>query len=246
MLERGHSALAIDDGSKALVCFGFPNGPTYDYNDWFKCDIFECSSPENCSTTPTFSSLHPHYAGGLGSHMGEPVTVGTSSRAESPEDPLVDSREQYKIAEKLTEDGWIRIENHPVGSDGHSFLTLPSGKLLLLGGVVRVEGYDRDLQDEIYELDLHEYWNVVGKLQEFIYGGSSMLVDNSIFLFPGQCPDGSCPIQRLDLVDEAIDSVDIIGNHTFEPEGWGASYFPQLFYTEQLDACVAPSDVEEI
>ena len=43
--------------------------------------------------------------------MGEPVSVGTSSREQSLEDPLVDLREQYKIAEKLTEDGWIRIEN---------------------------------------------------------------------------------------------------------------------------------------
>ncbi|CAG5078732.1 Oidioi.mRNA.OKI2018_I69.PAR.g9070.t1.cds [Oikopleura dioica] len=69
-----------------------------------------------------------------------------------------------KIAqiERLTEDGWYDNwdNDHLEGGEAHSFISLPSGKMLMLGGYVRDTwpGPER-YQDKIWEFDLDEKWS---------------------------------------------------------------------------------------
>ena len=83
---------------EALVCFGILDRNDYYSQDLYSCDIFDCSSGESCTSSPTFDTAYPHYWGGLGLHDGQPVTVGSSVRVGGDYD--------YRNVERLTEDGW--------------------------------------------------------------------------------------------------------------------------------------------
>jgi len=83
------SALTIESGEKALVCFEeeFPHS---------HCDIFDGESIQI-----TFSSNFPHQGGGLAFFRGNPTAVGSSHR------------EGRKKVETLLKNNWISLPDQP-------------------------------------------------------------------------------------------------------------------------------------
>jgi len=101
----GHAALAIEDGSKALICFGEPSN----------CEVFDGST-----VVETFSSSYPHRYGGLGFYNNRPTTVGGEELAGK--------------VETLGPNGWIRVSDQQTNTFAHALVGLSNGDLLVIGG----------------------------------------------------------------------------------------------------------------
>ncbi|CBY10325.1 unnamed protein product [Oikopleura dioica] len=136
--RSGHTALSIEDGEKALICFG-------DSGDFLKtCEIFDGST-----TVSTFASDSTHAYGGLGLYTNQPASVG-----------CLDGRHQK--AETLSATGWIPLPDHPKRISVHSLVGLENQSMLLIGGLdYGNDGYA--LQSGIWQLK-DENWNQIGEL----------------------------------------------------------------------------------
>jgi len=104
--QYGHAALSIEDGKKALVCFG--NTP--------KCEIYN-----GLFTATTYAAEWTHRNGALGLYKNQAATVGCSHA-------------EHQKAETFSDDGWVPLPDHPMKISQHSLVGLDNGAMLLLGG----------------------------------------------------------------------------------------------------------------
>jgi len=106
-IHSSASAVSIDHGRKALICFGF-----YLKN----CEIFD-----GTTSSLTFSSRFSHDNSGLGIYKGQAVSVGCSS-------------ERHTKTETLFSNGWSLLTDIPESTRYHSLIGLEDQSLLLIGG----------------------------------------------------------------------------------------------------------------
>jgi hypothetical protein len=196
--EWGHAAVSIENGQKALVCFGF-------LDDIRKsCEIFDGSA-----TSTTFAAEWTHRFGGLGLYNNQPATVGCYQT-------------KHNKAETLSSTGWTALPDHPLEISYHSLVGLDSGAMLLLGG--RDNG--GAAQTGIWQLKVGQ-WSRIGELSMFAYGGSAIMVSNSVYFFGG----ANTGINRIDLDEnQEIEAIEEIGSQP-------GSRLPVLFITDN-DYCV--------
>ncbi|CBY14789.1 unnamed protein product [Oikopleura dioica] len=91
------AALSIENGKKALICFGLSG-------DIRKtCEIFDGST-----TVSTFSAVWTHSYGGLGLYKNQPTSVGCFD-------------EKNQKAETLSATGWTSLPDHPKNYDPDRF-----------------------------------------------------------------------------------------------------------------------------
>ncbi|CBY14786.1 unnamed protein product [Oikopleura dioica] len=154
--SSGHAALSIENGIKALICFG------YSGNFRKTCEIFDGSK-----TVLTFASDSTHRRGGLGLYKNQPTSVGCFS-------------EEHQKAETLSATGWISLPDHPKRISDHSLVALENQSMLLIGGWDAGNGGAR--QSGIWELK-DENWNQIGELLQANYDGSAIYIGRSIYYF---------------------------------------------------------------
>ncbi|CBY14278.1 unnamed protein product [Oikopleura dioica] len=181
--RSGHAALSIENGKKALICFGWSGREIHK-----TCEIFDGST-----TVSTFSADSTHRDGGLGLYKNQPTSVG-----------CVD--EKHQKAETLSATGWTALPDHPKRISIHSLVGLENQSMLLIGG--RDYGNDGAFQSGIWQLK-DENWNKIGELLQADYSGSAIYIGRSIYYFGYY----SKAIQRLDFTEtEELQNVAQIGN----------------------------------
>ncbi|CBY14186.1 unnamed protein product [Oikopleura dioica] len=156
--EAGHAALSIENGKKALICFGSSGGVRR------TCEIFDGST-----TVSTFASDWTHQRGGLGLYKNQPASVGCYY-------------ERHQKAETLSATGWTALPNHPKRISAHSLVALENQSMLLIGG----ESKDY-AQSGIWQLK-NENWNKIGKLLQADYSRSAIYIGRSIYYFGFDSP----------------------------------------------------------
>ncbi|CBY13429.1 unnamed protein product [Oikopleura dioica] len=203
--EAGHAALSIENGKKALICFGYLKRKLK------TCEIFDGST-----TVSTFASVWTrtlvwtHIDGGLGLYKNLPTSVG--------------SIDAHQKAETLSATGWTSLPDHPKRIWAHSLVALENQSLLLIGGFDW--GNDGYLQSGIWQLK-DDNWNQIGELLQADYYGSAIYIGRSIYYF-GYLYGA---IERLDFNEaEELQSVSKIGNYP-GPHWTGNFYLPVLFQT---------------
>ncbi|CBY43304.1 unnamed protein product, partial [Oikopleura dioica] len=154
--RSGHAALSIENGKKALICFG------YSGNFRKTCEIFDGST-----TVSTFASDSTHRDGGLGLYKNQPTSVGCYE-------------EEHQKAETLSATGWISLPDHPTRISDHSLIALENQSMLLIGGIDF--GNDGAFQSGIWQLK-DENWNKIGELLQADYSGSAIYIGRSIYYF---------------------------------------------------------------
>ncbi|CBY11676.1 unnamed protein product, partial [Oikopleura dioica] len=154
--KYGHAALSIENGKKALICFGVSGEIRK------TCEIFDDST-----TVSTFASDSTHRHGGLGLYKNQPASVGCGS-------------EQHQKAETLSATGWIALPNHPKLIYYHSLVGLENHSMLLIGG----QDWGNGCADQsgIWQLK-DENWNQIGELLQAEYWGSAIYIGRSIYHF---------------------------------------------------------------
>ncbi|CBY12980.1 unnamed protein product [Oikopleura dioica] len=152
----GHAALSIENGKKALICFGY----TGDIRK--TCEIFDGST-----IVSTFASDSTHFFGGLGLYKNQPTSVGCSY-------------ENHQKAETLYATGWTALPDHPKRISKHSLVGLENQSLLLIGG--RDFGNGGVSQSGIWQLK-DENWNQIGELLQADHSGSAIYNGRSIYYF---------------------------------------------------------------
>ncbi|CBY14280.1 unnamed protein product [Oikopleura dioica] len=151
----GHAALSIENGKKAMICFG-------DSDDIRKtCEIFDGST-----TVSTFAADSTHSYGGLGLYKNQPATVGCNF-------------EQHQKAETLSATGWTALPDHPKRISLHSLVALENQSMLLIGGYYYNGGVS---QSGIWQLK-DENWNEIGELLQADYHGSAIYIGRSVYYF---------------------------------------------------------------
>ncbi|CBY15974.1 unnamed protein product, partial [Oikopleura dioica] len=149
----GHAALSIENGKKALICFG-------DSGEIRKtCEIFDGST-----TVSTFASDSTHKYGGLGLYKNQPTSVGCSDY-------------KHQKAETLSATGWTALPDHPKRISRHSLVGLENQSLLLIGGI-----NGGATQSGIWQLK-DENWNQIGELLQADYSESAIYIGRSIYYF---------------------------------------------------------------
>ncbi|CBY38439.1 unnamed protein product, partial [Oikopleura dioica] len=154
--EFGHAALSIENGKKALICFGYSG-----YN-LKTCEIFDGST-----TVSTFASDYTHSYGGLGLYKTQPASVGCYDYF-------------HQKAEMLSASGWIALPDHPKRISRHSLVGLENQSMLLIGGVDYGNG--DAFQSGIWQLK-DENWNQIGELLQADRSGSAIYIGRSIYYF---------------------------------------------------------------
>ncbi|CBY14696.1 unnamed protein product, partial [Oikopleura dioica] len=152
----GHAALSIENGKKAIICFGYSGEVRK------TCEIFDGST-----TVLSFASDSTHRRGGLGLYKNQPTSVGCYS-------------EKHQKAETLSPTGWISLPNHPKRISGHSLVGLENQSLLLIGG--QDWGNGGVSQSGILQLK-DENWNKIGELLQADFQGSAIYIGRSIYYF---------------------------------------------------------------
>ncbi|CBY14235.1 unnamed protein product [Oikopleura dioica] len=154
--KYGHAALSIENGEKALICFGYSGEIRK------TCEIFDGST-----TVSTFPANSTHYHGGLGLYKNQPTSVGCFS-------------EKHQKAETLSATGWTALPDHPKRISSHSLVALENQSLLLIGGVDYGNGGVK--QTGIWQLK-DENWKKIGELLQAAYKGSAIYIGRSIYYF---------------------------------------------------------------
>ncbi|CBY14281.1 unnamed protein product [Oikopleura dioica] len=154
--SSGHAALSIENGKKALICFGW----TGDIRK--TCEIFDGST-----IVSTFASDSTHNRGGLGLYKNQPTSVGYYD-------------EQHQKAETLSATGWTALPNHPKRISGHSLVGLENQSMLLIGG--KDYGNGNSVQSGIWQLK-DENWNEIGELLQADIYGSAIYIGRSVYYF---------------------------------------------------------------
>jgi len=185
--HHGHGVLAIENGSKALICFGNDHPHTY-------CYVFD-----GLNVDTTHSSVYSHNRGGFAFYNGQPTTVGGI---------LSDG---HRKVETLTKNGWQELADFSENLSNHNLVGLANGDMLLIGG--QVNSGDESFQNSIWRLGaVSGTWTEDVALQK-AYSGSAILVDNAIYSFGinGGAEDEG-PIQRIDLNNDfTIEKIELIG-----------------------------------
>ncbi|CBY36748.1 unnamed protein product [Oikopleura dioica] len=154
--EYGHAALSIENGKKALICFGSSG-------DIRKtCEIFDGST-----TVSTFASDWTHRYGSLGLYKNQPTSVGCWS-------------EEHQKAETLSASGWNSLPDHPKRISEHSLVGLENESMLLIGGYYYGNGGGS--QSGIWQLK-DENWNQIGELLQPERSGSAIYIGRSVYSF---------------------------------------------------------------
>ncbi|CBY33938.1 unnamed protein product [Oikopleura dioica] len=136
-IYAGHAALSIENGEKALICFGWLGEIRK------TCEIFDGST-----TVSTFSADWTHGYGALGLYKNQPASVGCYI-------------EQHQIAETLSATGWTSLPDHPKRIFEHNLVGLENQSMVLIGGIVWGNGGGS--QSGIWQLK-DEKWNQIGEL----------------------------------------------------------------------------------
>ncbi|CBY14925.1 unnamed protein product [Oikopleura dioica] len=197
--EAGHSALSINDGTQALICFGYGSDNFSVPNN--SCEIFDSASP-----VMTFSSNSTHGYSGLGLYRDQPTTVGCWY-------------EEHNKAETLSSSGWTALPDHPLRISTHALVGLENKSMLLLGGYDSANGRD---QAGIWQLQNDE-WSLIGVLKDVCFG-SALYIGKHIYYFATNDNTRTHPIHQIEMTsDEQIQSVEVIG---YQPD---RNYKPVLF-----------------
>jgi len=151
--KYGHAAVSVENGRKALVCFGVSTRSS--------CETFDGSS-----AAPTFSAKWTHAYGGLGLFNNQPATVGCDDA-------------HHQKAETLSPTGWVSLPDHPLKIWSHSLVGLDNGAMLLLGGW---DSGSRSSQTGIWQLK-EEEWSRIGELLKPSRSGSAIYVSRSVYYF---------------------------------------------------------------
>ncbi|CAG5078391.1 Oidioi.mRNA.OKI2018_I69.PAR.g8973.t1.cds [Oikopleura dioica] len=62
---------------------------------------------------------------------------------------------------------------------------------------------------------LEENWNLIGTLLQPMYGGSSILIEeSSVYLFPGNNRDDARAIQRITIDGNDVTKIEVVGYHS--------------------------------
>ncbi|CBY33464.1 unnamed protein product [Oikopleura dioica] len=150
----GHAALSIENGKKALICFGWND-------DVLKtCEIFDGST-----TASIFSADWTHFHGGLGLYKNQPASVGCNY-------------EGHQKAETLSASGWNSLQDHPKRISAHSLVGLDNQSMLLIGGY----DYGNGVQSGIWQIK-DENWNEIGELLQADNYGSAIYIGRSVYYF---------------------------------------------------------------
>lgn len=203
-VSSGGAAVSISDNSEALICFDYANEKF--------CDLFN-----GTSVVSTHSTTYSHSHGQLGFYNGQATTVGSYNS------------DGYRKTETKTTTGWQGLADHPRNNYGHQLVGLQNGDLLLLAGRDRDDNHA--YVTNIWRLS-NNLWTQEGNLQQKVAGGSAILHEESIYVFPGVDSDGVRAVQRIDLTNNAITGIETIGNH--DANIW----WPALYVTNK-DYCVS-------
>jgi len=198
----GHEALAAEDGSNAIICFG-------QISSISDCDVFDGST-----AVSTFSSNFPHRYGGLGHFNGKPTTVGSAET------------DGFRKVESLENTGWTTLADFSENIYGHDNVGLPNGDMILIGGK---DNDDDSYSDAVWKLNGATGWTQIGTLQQAMAFGTAIIEDNCIYSFGGLSVDGGSqnPIQRIDLAqDNTIEQTELLGSTA------GDFAFPILLFTD--------------
>ena len=93
------AALAIDEGTRALICF--PRSDSPDISESRNCEIFD-----TVISVPTHRSQYNHAGGGLGLYVGQPTTVGDVTGGE-----LIGN---VKVEIYYSSKGWASLSDFPM------------------------------------------------------------------------------------------------------------------------------------
>ncbi|CAG5077711.1 Oidioi.mRNA.OKI2018_I69.PAR.g8794.t1.cds [Oikopleura dioica] len=202
------SAIQIENGQKAMVCFSATN--------WRNCEIFDTSS-----SVTTHSTRFTHWSGSLGYYRGQPTTVGSYEPS------------GFQKVETYSFSGWQNLPDHPRNTYRHTLIGLESGAMLMLGGLDETI-FTYSL--EIWLLDTKtqndRYWRLIGSLKKFVSFGSALKIGDFIYLVIGyNSANGVYPIERINIVNDIIVDTEVIGGHDFR------SFYPVIFETT-ADFCV--------
>ncbi|CAG5091063.1 Oidioi.mRNA.OKI2018_I69.PAR.g12836.t1.cds [Oikopleura dioica] len=207
---EGSAALTIQNGEKALICFGLANHSN-------KCEEFD-----TIQATITHSSQFGHRYGHLGYYNGKPTTVsGDGSEVIA-----------FHKVESLSENGWLSLADHPPMSVCHTLTGLESGAMILTGGYYYTDDFiSRDSRD-IWLLKDNE-WTIIGKTKERCSYCSSIRNGQFVYIVSGSDKDfsGGYPIERIEINDDVFVSSEVIGHHSTY------SLNPVLYATDS-DFCV--------
>ncbi|CBY41050.1 unnamed protein product [Oikopleura dioica] len=140
--ESGHAALSIENGKKALICFGHSGDSRR------TCEIFDGST-----SVSTFAPDWSHQYGGLGLYKNKPASVGCYN-------------EKHEKAETLSSTGWTALPNFRQISE-HILVGLANQSLLLIGG-----GYGGAVQSGIWQLKDENWNQIGELLQADRYGSA--------------------------------------------------------------------------
>ncbi|CBY43456.1 unnamed protein product, partial [Oikopleura dioica] len=154
--RNGHAALSIENGEKALICFGDSG------NIRKTCEIFDGST-----TVSTFAADSTHNRGGLGLYKNQPTSVGCGDY-------------EHQKAEMLSASGWIALPDHPKRISEHSLVALENQSMLLIAG--RDYGNGGADQSGIWQLK-DENWNQIGELLQADFAGSAIYIGRSVYYF---------------------------------------------------------------
>ncbi|CAG5104914.1 Oidioi.mRNA.OKI2018_I69.chr1.g1666.t1.cds [Oikopleura dioica] len=189
--QIGSSAIEIDSGERALICF--------DYSTAKKCEIFDTSS-----IVTTHSSEFSHRYGSLGYYQGQPTSVGSGFGG------------GFRKVETYSSLGWSSLAEHPKDTYGHTLTGLESGAMVMAGGYDPTsEQYLR----EIWLLK-DEMWTSIGLLKDPKYRGSAVKIGEFIFIVAPRSfspsPNGPRLMERVTILSDTIIETEIIGSHEFQ------------------------------
>ncbi|CBY13101.1 unnamed protein product [Oikopleura dioica] len=178
----GQAALSIENGKKALICFG------YSGDNRKTCEIFD-----SLTTVSTFAADWTHRNGGLGLYKNQPTSVGCLD-------------EEHQKAETLSASGWTALPDHPKRISLHSLVALENQSMLLIGGVDYGNG--NSVQSGIWQLK-DENWNEIGELLQADHSGSAIYIGRSIYYFG---PVSKAIQRLVFTETEDLQTVEEIGN----------------------------------
>ncbi|CAG5078443.1 Oidioi.mRNA.OKI2018_I69.PAR.g8986.t1.cds [Oikopleura dioica] len=207
--SSGAAAISLDDGTKALICFE-------EHANYDSCELFDGKK-----AVQTHSTNLPHLHGALGMYYGQPTTMGGWHK------------EGKGKTETYTPEGWRQIVDHPKKIAGHSLIGLPNGSMLLVGGKS-----NKEFQPGLWilkKVNGADKWESFGELKMAVSHPSTMIIDSSIFVFPGA---GAVvddvkqyPLQRIDFIDESLETISDV-EHIGDHENY--NYMPVLFFTSDM------------
>jgi len=214
--DEASSALAINGGSEALICWAW-------YNPFEGCNIFDGTSARD-----TYASNASHLSGGLAYYNGKPTSVSSTYVT------------GHRKVESFGENGWEYLPDFPKNIFGHKLVGLESGDMFVIGGKNRPDDSNPstlEYHNEVLRMSAHDgSVTSVGDLLKNSYRGAVLAIDNSIYVVDSYYSRQTNTIQRIDLNDwEDIERIEF--ETTFSQTD--AYYHTPMLLAVEADFCQA-------